>query len=167
LPLLVKDVGAERFAPAHQLLDLVASQHAAPCQAHCQIAQGASVQPQEPSHFVPQCDLVVVGPEQVRDLLVIAPGADRFAVEDHAFGLASAHEHANPVKAARGSRREIVTRVVADLYAQQFKTQHGGHQGVPALMNGDHNCTGSRRPEKFSSNCHAAEVDKGANQPGA
>ena len=28
-------------------------------------------------------------------------------------------------------------------------------------------CTGSRRPEKFSSNCHAAEVDKGANQPGA
>jgi hypothetical protein len=29
------------------------------------------------------------------------------------------------------------------------------------------NCTGSRRPEKFSSNCHAAEVDKGANQPGA
>jgi hypothetical protein len=135
---LVKDVRAERFAPAHQLLDLVASQHAAPCQAHCQIAQGASVQPQEPSHFVPQCDLVVVRPEQVRDLLVIATGADRFAVEDHFLARASGHEHADPVEAARGSRREVVTRIIiADLYAQQFKTEHGGHHCMAGLVDRD------------------------------
>jgi hypothetical protein len=117
---------------------LVAAQLAAPRQLGGEIPQRAGIQSKQSPHLLAQRNFVVVGREQIGNLLVVGTGAHGFAKDD-ALSLAPTHQNQQSIATRRQcSVGQVIARGVTELHALQGQTERDGHEGMPGLVYRNH-----------------------------